>query len=149
MYISTTNMSEQIVQTCQIMADHVWTISLQLMGVSLNPVVDCFLCLQLIGQKICATMVMGEELHGANHYAAELIKDITGDLSGQWENFCRLLQERVGLLEHSVNFQEKLQTVCKICFCNFCLGLFVSTVKFNYAVPTLYCKFNFSSFYDS
>ena len=59
-------------------------------------------------------MVMGEELQEANHYAAELIKDITGDLSGQWENFCCLLQERVGLLEYSVSFHEKLQLVCDV-----------------------------------
>ena len=59
-------------------------------------------------------MVMGEELQEANHYAADLIKDITSDLSSQWENFCRLLQERVGLLEYSVNFHEKLQSVCEI-----------------------------------
>ena len=70
--------------------------------------------LQLVGQNICATIVMGEELQQANHYAAEQIRDITGDLSSQWENFCRLLQERVGLLEHSVNFHEKLQSVCKV-----------------------------------
>ena len=67
--------------------------------------------LQLIGQKICATMVTGEELEAANHYASEHIREITSNLSSQWENFCRLLQDRVGLLEYSVNFHEKLQTV--------------------------------------
>ena len=72
------------------------------------------ICPQLIGQNICATMVMGEELQEANHYASEQIKQLTGNLSSQWESFCRLLQERVGLLEHSVNFHEKLQSVCAI-----------------------------------
>ena len=64
-------------------------------------------------------MVMGEELQEGGHYAADLIKDITSDLSSEWESFCRLLQERVGLLEYSVNFHEKLQTVCEIL--NLCL----------------------------
>jgi len=58
-------------------------------------------------------MTMGEELQAANHYAVEQIIAITTELSSQWESFCRLLQERVGLLEYSVNFHEKLQSVCK------------------------------------
>ena len=57
---------------------------------------------------------MGEELQEANHYASQQIQQLTGSLSSQWEGFCRLLQERVGLLEYSVNFHEKLQSVCKI-----------------------------------
>lgn len=71
-----------------------------------------FSVLQLIGQKICATKVMGQELQERNHYASDQIEKLTNDLSNQWESFGHLLQERVGLLEYSVNFHEKLQSVC-------------------------------------
>lgn len=84
---------------------------------------------QLIGQQICATIAVGEELLEANHYASQQIGELTGSLSSQWESFCRLLQERVGLLEYSVNFHEKLQSVSKILYCTFRLNLSVS-VKF-------------------
>jgi len=65
----------------------------------------------LVGQQICDTLVMGKELQEANHYASEHIKGLMVDLSNQWESFCQLLQERVGLLELSVSFHEKLQLV--------------------------------------
>ena len=87
---------------------------------------------QLIGQQICATMVTGEELQEANHYASQQIENCTSDLSNQWENFCRLLQERVGLLEYSVNFHEKLQLVSKITW--FTYLMFASFCHLTYCI---------------